>query len=666
MKAPDETSHAPAAALARAVTWARRLGGAGAIILFGLLVARATWSLNPQTPQVPLYNSDCAIPVMMCNAEGWSLFDFYYYGQDRFGAWPFLSARVVGHLFGFTWTYLHLHAWLTAWLLGGAFVVGALSRGFRLLGAGLYTAVLLANTPLRGILFELAQVYPWQLTALLLAWWSLRQDNELVRTHEGSAPPRRTTRLFRARTFLLSFLSIWTSTVSGPLLVILATAEAVRARLLAPGLFEGRRFWRRWSGALSLIVAAVVVENLIRFGYRDFARHRFGLPYRTQVSIDWEYLGQNARVMADNLSGLPFLPWLVVGTVGACVSTAFLWRTLRTRAIPDALRLEGAVLVLATWLLAAAHVVLLTVIDHVRNNDYSTRYYALLFLFGTFSGALTVALGMGMVPGLSRWRRHVYTALGATALAGSAWALPAPVPNPGFLELEAVARRLEQRKPGVPLLGSYWNTYVIRSLQGEGALLPSPHEHEYRRTVWWDRELKNHPEVLVEHIEFPASGTAEKPEPWIFQYGTLLRLVQPRWETGAGRTFSLYRNALTEGQPHTQGPALAEWNLCMPGASVTLGFTPRARALVLVAVNGATPPVTLTAEPLVVEGSGATPAPIPLRTVDRLYSGVVDGGGAMLRGVRLTVTDERTGKPTDWLCHAEASFVFEAGGAALP
>ncbi|WP_224368176.1 hypothetical protein [Hyalangium versicolor] len=661
MRPLEETTRAPAEA--RAATWARVLGGAGALLFFGLLVARSTQVLNPQTQQVPLYNSDCAIPVIMCNAPGWSFFDYYYYGQDRFGSWPFLAARVVNHLFGFTWTYLHLHAWLTAWLLGGAFVMGALSRGFRVLGAGLYTAVLLADTPLRAVLFELAQVYPWQMTMLLLSWWSLRRDNEQVVEHEGRPIPRRAVRLFRARSFLLSFVSVWTSTVSGPLLLILACVEAVRARLLAPELFAGRRFWRRFGGAVLVILAAVVVERSIRFGYLDFARHRFGQRGTTLLSIDWEFLGQNARITVDNLMLPSFFPWLAAGMVGACVSAVFLWRTLRARSSREAVLLEGAVLVLATWLLAAAHVVLLTVINHVRLNDYATRYFAPLFLFGCFSGALAVALAVGLVPGLSRLRPHVLAGLGIIALAGGAWALPAPMPNPDFFELESTARRLEQRKPGAPLLGDYWSTYVTRSLQGEGALLPVPHEHEYRRTVWWEREMKKHPEVVVAHRDFPASGTAEAPEPWIFQYGTLLRLVQPRWDTGAGRTFSLYRNANTEGVPHSVELALADWNLCTPGSSVTLSFAPCAKALVLVAINGANPAVTITAEPLIVEGSGTPPAPRTLRQVDRLLSGGLDGGGARLRGVRLSVSDGRTGKPTDWICHAETSFVFDAAEA---
>jgi hypothetical protein len=406
-------------------------------------------------------------------------------------------------------------------------------------------------------------------------------------------------------------------------------------------------------------VGATVLELLLRLLYLHQAKRQFGLRHRSSLGIDWEYLGQNARVVAATLRHSPSFPWLVLGTVGACGAAVFLWRASRTRVPRDPLLLEGAVLLLATWGLAAAHVPLLTLLGHVRFNEYANRYFAPLYLFGSLSGALAVALGVGLLPGLARARRPVFAVLGATALVGSAWALPPPVQNPAYLELQATARRLAQRKPGAPLLGSYWSTYVMRPFQEEGALLPIPHEHEYRRTVWWERELKQHPEVLVEHSGFPASGPAEAPEPWLFQYGTLLHLAEPRWETGAGRTFSLYRNALAEGLPHTVQPALTQWNLCQPGASLTLGFSPRPRARVMVALKGATPPVPITAEPLTA-GGAASGAPVPLRAVDRLHLGIVEGGGAMLQGVRLTVQPGRTGKPTDWICGADTSFVFDA------
>jgi hypothetical protein len=261
-------------------------------------------------------------------------------------------------------------------------------------------------------------------------------------------------------------------------------------------------------------------------------------------------------------------------------------------------------------------------------------------------------------------RARVLAGVGAVSLAGAAWAMPAPQPSPYVAELRRTAERLAQRLPGVPVLGGYWDTYVLRPLQREGAIIPVPHEGDYQRTVWWSRGLKQQPRVLVEHSNFPGSGTAEAPAPWIFQHDTLLGLEQPRWDTGAGRTFSLYRNALPDAQPHTLAPTLAEWKPCAPGASLTLSFPPRLQALVFAVLAGTQAPVTLTAEPLVVEGPA--PAPVALRSNERLHWETVDGGGALLRGVRLTVSPGGSEAGKEDTCRALATFVLNADAGVKP
>ena len=660
MQPPDSTPGTPSGAPRR--TGLRVLMSAAALVLFGLLAARASQVLGPASPHVPLYNSDCAVPVLMCQADRWSFFDLYYYGQDRFAGWPFFTLRAVSQLFGFHATPQHLHVWLTVWLLGGAFVVGALGKGLRLLAAGLYLLVILAQPEVRFILFELAQVYPWQMTALLLAWWSLRQSNTLVIAHAGSAPPRPAAVLFRVRTFLLAFLAIWTNTVSGPLLALLSGAEAVRARLVAPHAVSGRHFLWRWAEGVLLAGAAFALEAILRSRYHRFSRLHFGNRYSTNLGVDWAYLGQNARSVLETLWNSSTVPWLILGTVGAVAAAVFLWRTWRSATPPwEAPLLEGAVLLLSTWGLAAAHVPLLILLNHVRLNDYSGRYFLPVFLFGTFSGALAVVLGMGLLKGLAPFRVPLRAAVGALAIVVGAWALPPPEVNPEFTELRATATRLAQLKPGTPLLGGYWETYVLASLQSEGKLPPVPHEDSYQRTMWWAREMKSRPEVIVEHGDFPAAGLAESLEPWIFQYETLLRLEEPRWQRGAGRTFSRYRNVNAASLPHTASPAATAWNLCEPGASLTLTFSsPRERALVMVGLWRSKPPVTLTAQPLV-EGSAAPPPAVPMLANDRLHRALLEAaaGSAPLTGVRFTASPTRSGKPTDAVCIVKASYVMD-------
>jgi hypothetical protein len=663
MQTIGETTHAPANG-ARPSVGLRVLLGMGALLLFALLVARVHHVLGPHTPAVSGFNSDNAVPVMMCNAREWNPFHFYYYGQDRFGAWPFLSARVVGQLLGAPVLPEHLHVWLTTWLLAGAFVMGALvPKGLRLLASGLYVAVLLAIPSLRFILFELAQVYPWQLTALLLAWWSLRRHHDALAA--ALAPSPRAVRWGRARTVLLAFLAIWSSSTSGPLLGLVAAVEALRIRLLAPKRYPGWRALRRLGEGVVLVGVAVLLETLARSGYHRYAKLHYGYRYRTNVGIDFPFLGENARAVLGRLWEYDALPLLVVGTVGALVATVFLLRLLRARAPGEPLLVEGAVLLLGTWVLAAAHVPLLTLVNHVRLNGYEPRYFVPLFLFGAFAGALTLALAATRVPGLARVRPRVLAAMGVLALAGGAWALPAPQLSPEYAELKRTAERLAQRMPGAPVLGGYWHTYVWPGLQPQGALLPIPREGDYQRTVWFARALKRQPRALVEHSDFPEAGSPEAPAPWLFQYDTLLRLEQPRWDTGAGRTFSVYRNVLPQALPITPEPALAAWKPCAPDASLTLTFAPRAQAQLFVALGGTDFPVALTAQPLV-EGPGPAPAPVPLQAHGRLHHATLAGGGAPLRGVRLGATPSQAGTGKEGVCRGEALLVLDGTVDSTP
>lgn len=663
MQTLGETTRAPSTDT-RSGTVLRALLTAGALLLFALLVAQATRAFGPNTEATPAFNSDNGVPVMMCNADEWNLFHFYYYGQDRFGAWPFLLARVVGKVLGTQVMPEHLHVWLTAWLLAGAFVVGALARGLRLLAAGLYIAVVVAIPSLRYVLFELAQVYPWQLTSLLLAWWSVRRHNDtLAALAPGEAPSRRTVRWGRARTFLLSFLTIWSSTVSGPLLVLVAGVEALRTKLLAPERFTRKQTLRRWGDAVLVIGAAYLVETLIRGRYSSYSKRHYGIRYRTNLGIDWAYLGENTRAIFGQVWNSQTLPLLVAGTVGAIAAAVLAWRLLRGRAPREPLLLEGAMLVLGTWVLGAAHLPLLIVLNHVRHNAYHERYFTPLFLFGAFAGALSLALAASRVPALARLRPRVLAGVGAVSLAGAAWAMPAPQPSPYVSELRDTAERLARRMPGVPVVGGYWDTYVWPPLQPrESAIIPIPREGDYQRTVWWARGLSKQPRALVEHSHYPASGTAEAPAPWLFQHDTLLQLEQPRWDAGAGRTFSLYRNALSDTESHGTEPTLSEWKPCAYGSSLTLSFSPRPEALVFAVLSATQAPVTLTAEPLFVEGpgegTGPAPAPMKLTATERLHWGKLDGGGALLRGVRLTPSLGASGGGKEETCRGAATFVL--------
>jgi hypothetical protein len=62
----------------------------------------------------------------MANDRHWDVFQCFYWGQDRFGAWPFLLARLVSFGLRGAVRWEHLQFALVAWFLLGAVALARL------------------------------------------------------------------------------------------------------------------------------------------------------------------------------------------------------------------------------------------------------------------------------------------------------------------------------------------------------------------------------------------------------------------------------------------------------------------------------------------------------------------------------------------------------------
>src|SRR5207248_2533345 len=127
--------------------------------------ALAPWQVGLQP-----VNSDCAVPLLMARHPQPGLFGLYYWGQDRFGAWPFTLAHGLSGLLRRTPSleglYLLMEVLLA--LAIAAFVLAQpRARGF--IASALVLALVLSPR-LRGGLFNSSQPYAWQWAALLPAW----------------------------------------------------------------------------------------------------------------------------------------------------------------------------------------------------------------------------------------------------------------------------------------------------------------------------------------------------------------------------------------------------------------------------------------------------------------------------------------------------------------
>lgn len=587
-----------------------------------LTAAVAPWLSRAFIPRGRDFSSDVAIPVLMVRARHWSVFDVYYWGEDRLGSWHLLLMRAACQATGCAFYHAQLHLCATVWLLAGIAVLALVAGTWRFAAAGLFAAVLVGVPDSRAVLWDASQPYAWQLTALLLAWLGIRR---LAEKPDG---PRRWR--LRAGTAFVAFLAHWTSPVSGPLLLIVAAIEAIRARAMDAA---GRSVPRRFGEGALAVAAAVAAELVLRAAYYSpLFRQPF---YATSMAVDRGHLGENALKVLGVLAASDSFPLLTVGTAGAAAAAVVLWRARGGRTPGgERWRLDGAALLFTFWALAAAQVPMLIAVRHVRLGLFDARYFTLVYVFGALAGLLTVAWAAASVAAVAHRWRELLALAGAAGVAAAVLHVPAAKHRPDVPA--RVAAQLEALAPGAPLLGGFWTTYAFAARQRPQTMLtPVPCEGRTVYAPWWLSSLRRQPRaVVVQTDECEGFGTPGSPAEWLHQYGTLLRLSRPRVLAGAGVSFSLYENVTARALPRTAVPADTTWRYCDPGAALRLGFPPRARAQVFAARAVRSPAAVLFAAPVLADGTTGTP--VTMAAAGRLYRAEVRGERARVVGVRIT------------------------------
>jgi hypothetical protein len=485
-------------------------------LLLGAMVGLVLWRRLPFLGPVPpggLYDSDAAVPVLMSNLATGGPVDWLFWGQDRFGAWPFLGARLAGALVDRAWTPHGMHVLRTLWMVAALVPwLGLAGRAGPVAAAGFL--LLPATGPLlQRVLPNLGTVDGWQLPALLWAWWGLR----------GAARSARPGR-WLALAAVAGALATWTSLVSAPLLVVLAVVEG---RGGEPGI--------RRRAALGLpVLAGLVLEGTVRGFWHRTVRSQ-GWDVRTPASLDLGHLLENAGRVLATAWQVGAVPWLLAAVLAAAAALA----VRRWRTIPEACTVAGAGLAALTALLVVISV------RHVRENGYHPRYLCLplsLAVLGSW-----VPIGLGVRALADRFLpRAAPVATGVLALAAVALLAPVAGPDPREELLRPVAAELSARHRGAVLAASYWRAYALAALVPPGAVVPVPREGEWNRRPDWTGALRSGRPVLVGSPDHPG----EAPPPRLVERGAPLLLVQPDVLTvppfpgeSTGERLSLYRLA---------------------------------------------------------------------------------------------------------------------------
>ena len=427
--------------------------------MFLLLCWRAVGTFGPPSDVNDVsFNSDSAILVLMANDDRpITIFNFYYYGASRWGAWAFLLAQAIDQFDGYHWTDKGLTIAQILWVLAGALVFARLSRRETVV-AGLVSPIAVClHREARYLLFELSQLYGFQTTALLLAWLGTRRVFDTCLEPASTGALRRRL-IWLSFTVLSSFLAVWSSVASTAFLLVLVAVEGFLVYIAAPSTTYGRVLLpvSLTSGA---VIAVTIAERLQKEVYHRYSARLYGYDFDTHFGVDSGYLVHNFGKQLDHVAGLSWWPLYVIPLAAAlALVCGMVYAHLAKRvALRDRLKAiladDTTTLALGALSIAVLNFVMAVVVDHVRHNDYDDRYLTLTNLFGPISGMLTLVVLLKLAArswAVERYVRPVLCSAGVLLLVS---AFPRPHHSVEYQLLQETAdspgtASAERRAPG--------------------------------------------------------------------------------------------------------------------------------------------------------------------------------------------------------------------------
>jgi len=509
---------------------------------WAFLLWQAIELFRPDSSLLPTYSSDDAIPLLMANEPRMTPFSLFYYGQDRFGAWPFLLARALGWIGHFSWSPELLSAYLTLFMFAAAWPLWALARKTDFIVPG-YLGVLLLN-PVVQIERD---PYGWQASTLIWTWWALRRLSS-----------NRNSRSWFVAASIGSIMAVWISPLSCVILIALATLEwAFQRRASGPQAAPGRMF-------LILMIPPAIglcIETMLRAWFHQYSRLRFHFSYANPIALDSGHVLRNASAMWNVLVGRPW--WIVqFGLVCGAGFFLLIWLAQpRHRAPPTTT--ENALRALAV---GCAAICVLTfaasvAVSHVRQNYYHERYLTLGHLFGGIGAVAAIAAMLPVQQISAKVRNGLSIALSVALTVSIAVWLPRFRSNPAYAELKAAAEWLGSQ-PVPSVLGGYWGTYVFAALALPKRVTPIPVGEDYQRTPWTTDAIHWAEQVVISTYGSDRFGPANDPDRWVTDRDEFFkRSERAGWSKGAV-TFWMYANATKRSLPISSPLSVPNWDAC--------------------------------------------------------------------------------------------------------
>ena len=517
-----------------------------ALLVWSFFLWRAAGVFKPGVYSGASFESDCAIPIIMSNDDRpITLYNLYYYGTDRWGGWPMLFTQLFRRLTGYRWSDQSLSMIQTFWLMIGALAVAALSRRDRLIVGLIFLLALFLHQQTRYLIFLLSMVYAWQITALLFAWYSLRQLFDYALTSRN--PQRWKQGAWLILAFWFSYLAMWSSMASVPFLFFILCLEVLRVRLNDKGPISGRQLAMLSLSAFTPVLLAAVVERLQKANFHRHAIKHFGPDphFVTPLDLDLCYLTINFGAMLNHIIKLSWWPLYLIATLALLVIICMMVFAVVTREAQSIRTVKAvfsddtAVLALGATGIAIINFFLTVSVIHVRINQHEDRYLLPTNLFGPIGGMLVVFLIINYCARRSSIREYAKPIFLIAGLALLTLKFPKPTYRYEYPIYTATASFLVQQFPRGILIGDYWGTYVFTALQGANGLTPVPLEGRENRMPWTIDMVRRTDQAVVEYSHSKLAEN-EKPPEHLIQHGNSLRLAVPKLYENGVYKFALY------------------------------------------------------------------------------------------------------------------------------
>lgn len=526
-----------------------------ALVVWAFVLFKTVQTFRPSGGTNSLtWSSDSAIVVLMANDDRpITVFNFYYYCADRWGAWQYVLAQGFRRATGFTWTPDSVLVMQATWVLAGAWALAGLCRRDWAIAGIAYLVAACLHREGRMMLFELSQIYGWQITGMVFAWLGTRRIFDRALTTPLAARAMAGWVLF---TILFGLLAIWSSVASIPTLAVLCVVEAVRAwaraRSRASSGANGSvlRALSIGSGfAIAAVGIAAVGERAIKDWYHRWSIAHYGQDFQTHFGIDYGHLMDSLGHMVRHIAGLSWWPLYALPLV-AIVVLAVSWmvaivtrRTSLRDRVDAVLADDTAMAALGAYAIAVVNFTLAVLVDHVRLNDYDDRYLVLTNTFGPIAGILTLFLAIRWLTRASAVQAGVQPAFVLVGVVLLAVGFPPRAPSLHYPVREQLARTLVQRAPNGVLLGGYWETYLFTALQPpERAMTPVTWEG-FSRTPWTPAAVRKAREVIVVYAKKSGvRGPSIDMPQTLTQHGATLTLADPHWIENDDYQFGRYIN----------------------------------------------------------------------------------------------------------------------------